>query len=138
MLYTVLILSGISCYQCESSTSFDECSTKQEKVNCAYPRNYCFKQKNTTGGQNDLDTVFRKGCTSADQCGKKGNNSLECCEDGLCNTGNQDFRLYICQHDASVCVTVCVRVVSGFGCSLLICAGGTMTTSWCPHVCAFK
>ena len=113
VLYTVLILPGISCYHCESNTSFGECSTKQETVNCAFPRNYCFKQKNTTGGKNDQETLFYKGCTSADQCRKKGNNSLECCKDDLCNTGNQGFRLCTCQYGVRLCVSLCVCVASG-------------------------
>ncbi|XP_020615528.1 macrophage mannose receptor 1-like isoform X2 [Orbicella faveolata] len=91
-------LDGISCYQCESSTSFAKCSTKQETVNCAFPRNYCFKQKNTTGGNIDQETVFSKDCTSADQCRKKGNHSLECCEDDLCNT---DISCYQCSSNIS-------------------------------------
>lgn len=138
MLKIVLILSGISCYQCESSTSFAKCSTKQETVNCAFPRNYCFKQKNTTGGNIDQETVFSKDCTSADQCRKKGNHSLECCEDDLCNTGNPDFCLCTCQNDVSLYVSLCARGFRACVFAFNTRGGGTMPTSWCPHVCASK
>ena len=115
MLYIALTLSGISCYQCSSSTSFAECSTKQEAVNCAFPQNYCFKQKNTTGVKSDQETVFYKGCTTADQCRQKANNSLECCEDDLCNTGNPDFCFCTFQYGVEY-ASVCVREVWGLEC----------------------
>ena len=87
MKWPVFILSGISCYRCLSNMSFADCETKQEIVNCTFPRNYCLKQKNSTIDKNDQESVFYKGCISADQCRQKEKSSKECCGDTLCNTG---------------------------------------------------
>ena len=89
------MLSGISCYQCSSNTSFADCATKQDLVNCTFPRNYCFKKNDTAGDMNDQKEVFYKGCTSADQCIQKEKNYLECCEDNLCNTGKPKLPITI-------------------------------------------
>lgn len=88
--------SGISCYRCLSNMSFADCETKQEIVNCTFPRNYCFKRKNSTIDKNDQESVFYKGCISADQCRQKEKSSMECCGDTLCNTGQigVDVRLF--------------------------------------------
>ena len=82
-----MILTGIFCYRCSSNVSFADCTTKHEIVNCTFPRNYCFKQKNSTVDKNDQESHFHKGCTSADQCRQKEKSSMECCGDTLCNTG---------------------------------------------------
>ncbi|XP_078355560.1 uncharacterized protein LOC144640230 [Oculina patagonica] len=105
--------NGISCFQCSSNTSFRDCATKQEIVNCTFPSNYCFKQKNTTGDMKDQEAVYYKGCTSVDQCRQKEKNSLECCEDNLCNT---DISCYQCSSNISF--AHCARNQTRVNCTL--------------------
>ncbi|KAJ7393777.1 chromatin-modulating protein mrc1 [Desmophyllum pertusum] len=88
--------NGMSCYQCSSNTSFADCTEKQKLVHCTSPRNYCFKQKNTTAG--DKNAVYYKGCTSADKCRQKEKHSLECCSYQLCN---KDISCYQCSSNIS-------------------------------------
>ncbi|KAJ7377483.1 Tyrosine-protein kinase abl1 [Desmophyllum pertusum] len=89
----------MSCYQCSSNASLADCIEKQKVVNCTSPRDYCFKQKNTTtGDKNQQVAVYYKGCTSADKCRQKEKHSIECCSYQLCN---KDLSCYQCTSNIS-------------------------------------
>ena len=80
----------ISCYQCSSNTSFDECIGKQAIVDCLIPVHHCIKMGNkTTTNEGKVQTTYHKGCATRDQCKQTSTATLEleCCSDGKCNTG---------------------------------------------------
>ena len=81
--------SGIACFQCSSNSSFTDCEAQQVVVNCSFPQQYCFKERNLTQDDNEQAAVFYKGCTSADRCTKEKKDSVECCENNLCNKGKR-------------------------------------------------
>ncbi|KAL9985435.1 hypothetical protein ACROYT_G007844 [Oculina patagonica] len=85
--------SGLECYHCQNSTSWESCDENLKEVTC--PENYkrCFKATITT--QNDLknisSSVFARGC--ADRCDATGILHCDkhvicdayCCTADLCN-----------------------------------------------------
>ncbi|XP_022795047.1 receptor-type tyrosine-protein kinase FLT3-like [Stylophora pistillata] len=105
--------NGIACFQCSSGTSFADCETQQVVVNCSFPQNYCSKEKNSTQDNDEQAAVFYKGCTSADRCTQEMKDTVECCENNLCN---KDITCYHCTSNASF--ADCARKQTEVTCTL--------------------
>nr|XP_058963445.1 uncharacterized protein LOC131790274 isoform X1 [Pocillopora verrucosa] len=105
--------SGIACFQCSSNSSFTDCEAQQVVVNCSFPQQYCFKERNSTQDDNEQAAVFYKGCTSADRCTKEKKDSVECCENNLCN---KDITCHHCTSNVSF--ADCARKQTEVSCTL--------------------
>ena len=94
LLNEYLFSLEISCYQCSSNISFDDCIEKQTTVNCPIPVHQCAKMehKKITRG---TPSTYYKGCTTSDKCKQTNERTVDCCSDDLCNTGNKHFLFLI-------------------------------------------
>ena len=80
-------VSVISCYRCENNSSLDECQKNQDYVDCPIPVHYCAKikyQSTTTEGK--IQTTYRMGCVTKDQCNATSGKIVDCCKGDKCNT----------------------------------------------------
>ena len=78
---------AISCYGCEKSSSLDECQKNQDDVDCPIPVHYCAKIKyESTTREGKIQTTYRKGCVTKDQCNATSGKIVDCCKGDKCNT----------------------------------------------------
>ena len=80
-------LSAISCHRCENSSSLDECQENQDDVDCPIPVHYCAKIKYESTTEGKIQTTYRKGCVTKDQCtaNATSGNIVDCCKGDKCN-----------------------------------------------------
>ena len=95
--FTVSFISlEISCYQCSSNVSLDDCTKNQEVVDCPIPVHHCAKMEYKTKSKDGkLHTHYYKGCTTTDHCKQTSNVTVDCCNDDKCNTGNTKCIRYL-------------------------------------------
>ena len=83
-------VSAISCYRCENSSSLDECQENQVDVDCPIPVHYCAKIKyESTTRESKIQTTYRKGCVTKDQCDATSGKIVDCCKGDKCNTSKK-------------------------------------------------
>ena len=83
-------VSAISCYRCENSSSLDECQENQDDVDCPIPVHYCAKIKyESTTREGKIQTTYRKGCVTKDQCNATSGKIVDCCKGDKCNTSKK-------------------------------------------------
>ena len=83
-------VSVISCYRCENSSSLDECQKNQDYVDCPIPVHYCAKIKyESTTREGKIQTTYRKGCVTKDQCDATSGKIVDCCKGDKCNTSKK-------------------------------------------------
>lgn len=83
-------VSAISCYRCENSSSLDECQENQVAVDCPIPVHYCAKIKyESTTREGKIQTTYRKGCVTKDQCNGTSGTIIDCCKGDKCNTSKK-------------------------------------------------
>ncbi|CAH3192428.1 unnamed protein product [Porites evermanni] len=77
----------ISCYGCENSSSLDECQKNQDDVDCPIPVHYCAKVKyQSITREGKIQTSYRYGCVTKDQCDATYEKIVDCCKGDKCNT----------------------------------------------------
>ena len=81
-------VSAISCYRCENSSSLDECQENQVDVDCPIPVHYCAKIKYESR-EGKIQTTYRKGCVTKDQCNATSGKIVNCCKGDKCNTSKK-------------------------------------------------
>ena len=81
-------VSAISCYRCENSSSLDECQENQVDVDCPIPVHYCAKIKYESR-EGKIQTTYRKGCVTKDQCNATSGKIVDCCKGDKCNTSKK-------------------------------------------------
>ena len=82
--------SAISCHRCENNSSLDECQKKQVDVDCPIPVHYCAKIKyESTTREGKIQTTYRKGCVTKDQCSATSGKIVDCCKGDKCNTSKK-------------------------------------------------
>ena len=84
-------VSAISCHRCENSSSLDECQENQDDVDCPIPVHYCAKIKYESTTEGKIQTTYRKGCVTKDQCtaNATSGNIVDCCKGDKCNTSKK-------------------------------------------------
>ena len=83
-------VSAISCYRCENSSSLGECQENQDDVDCPIPVHYCAKIKyESTTREGKIQTTYRKGCVTKDQCDATSGKIVDCCKGDKCNTSKK-------------------------------------------------
>ena len=84
-------VSAISCHRCENSSSLDECQENQDDVDCPIPVHYCAKIKYELTTEGKIQTTYRKGCVTKDQCtaNATSGNIVDCCKGDKCNTSKK-------------------------------------------------
>ncbi|KAM7430317.1 hypothetical protein ABFA07_018944 [Porites harrisoni] len=89
--------TAISCHRCENSSSLDECQENQDDVDCPIPVHYCAKIKYESTTEGKIQTTYRKGCVTKDQCtaNATSGNIVDCCKGDKCNT-NSGPQCYEC------------------------------------------
>ena len=81
-------VSAISCHRCENSSSLDECQENQDDVDCPIPVHYCAKIKYESR-EGKIQTTYRKGCVTKDQCNATSGKIVDCCKGDKCNTSKK-------------------------------------------------
>ena len=83
-------VSAISCYRCENSSSLGECQENQVDVDCPIPVHYCAKIKyESTTREGKIQTTYRKGCVTKDQCNATSGKIVDCCKADKCNASKK-------------------------------------------------
>ena len=83
-------VSAISCHRCENSSSLDECQENQVDVDCPIPVHYCAKIKyESLRREGKIQTTYRKGCVTKDQCNATSGKIVDCCKGDKCNTSKK-------------------------------------------------
>ena len=93
----------LECYSCTSTDSWDDCNSKQKKIECSWSSE-CLKGTLSCSAGNEEKTVYYKRCAAGDSCETtKGDSpgcpntgviwsfsSLKtCCSGGLCNAATR-------------------------------------------------
>ena len=81
-------VSAISCHRCENSSSLDKCQENQDDVDCPIPVHYCAKIKYESR-EGKIQTTYRKGCVTKDQCNATSGKIVDCCKGDKCNTSKK-------------------------------------------------
>ena len=97
--FYLISADGLKCYQCLSSSSWDDCSQLRIKGTCASGLDTCVKLYRKVNFKKDGISVtrFAKGCATRDQCDEKysplckgvtssGECDINCCNTDFCNT----------------------------------------------------
>ena len=83
-------VSAISCYRCENSSSLVECQENQVDVHCPIPVHYCARIRyESTTKEGKIQTTYRKGCVTKDQCNATSGKIVDCCKADKCNASKK-------------------------------------------------
>ena len=89
-------MHGLKCYQCFSTTGWDDCAAKRRVITCPSGLDRCGKAQVVGTKGNVSESVYTKGCSSSAICNQRGCTALggsaniikcknNCCSGDLCN-----------------------------------------------------
>ena len=86
---------GLKCYQCATTTSYEDCDDIRKEVTCLSGLDRCFKGSVSVQGEGRSVVTFEKGCTTKHVCDNLEDSLLckdkleceiSCCAGDFCNT----------------------------------------------------
>ncbi|XP_031565746.1 uncharacterized protein LOC116300916 [Actinia tenebrosa] len=100
---TISIVTGLKCYDCESSISYADCDSKRQELTCdaSKGQDRCIKVDVSFTLHSQDNKNFKRGCVKKEECSESVNPMCKtaaygtskdcnplCCSTDLCNAGS--------------------------------------------------